>query len=268
MTSRNENDGDSTGIAHRFAEIDTSDLPDFYALDRPLERGLWVLWAVKEKLGAKKLTAEEIAAIITDVKEISIDAQSITQSFHRAGDKLHTYEQEGDTYYAIMKPGKESLVVRAKEGFVQLFYFEPGKKYTSKRTLSKNVLAALTGELRIVDPYCGERTLDILRAVGDETVRILTRLENIGQKRANRFLRELKDFRSEYPKVEVRDYPDKDIHDRYIVSADSLIILGHSIKDLGGKESFAIVLAADSSADVVKALRDSFDARWRKSKPL
>jgi hypothetical protein len=37
----------------------------------------------KEKLGIKRLTAEQIASIIRDVKEISIDAKSITKSFNR-----------------------------------------------------------------------------------------------------------------------------------------------------------------------------------------
>ena len=152
-------------LIEEFSKVDTSDFPDFHSYTRILNRGLWVLWVAKEKLGIKKLTAEQIALIIREVEEINIDAQSITNSFNRAGDKIytyHTYREMEEVYFEIMKPGKDHLMSQAKEGSIEVFYFEPGKKYTPKRLLAKNILAGLTGELRIVDPYCSERTLDCL----------------------------------------------------------------------------------------------------------
>ena len=148
---------------------------------------------------------------------------------------------------------------------VQVFYFEPGKKYTPKRLLTKDILAGLTGEVRIVDPYCSERTLDCLRDIKGGPVKFLTK---IPQKVRERFLRELQDFKSEYPDIEFRDYPNTDLHDRYIISPSSLVILGHSMKDLGGKESFAIVLNEKISRNLIEALSESFDRRWKQSTPL
>jgi hypothetical protein len=268
VASQNGDDPMETGIAERFVEIDTSDFPDFYEWKKPLEMGLWVLWVAKEKLATKKLTAEHIASVIRDVKETSIDGNSITQAFHRAGDKVHTYEENGETYYEIMRPGKERLISRASEGSVGILYFEPGERYTSKRLLSKKVLANLEGELSIVDPYCGQRTLDILKDIKGRRIRFLTRIENIKKKDRSRFLRDVRDLRSECPNVEFRSYPNTDIHDRYIISSKSLVILGHSIKDLGGKESLAIVLSKDSSKNVVEALTESFNRRWSQSSGL
>lgn len=251
-----------------FREVNTSDFPDFYSYKKPLEKGLWILWVAKEKLGTKKLTAEQIASIIRDVKEISTNAESITKSFNRAGDKIHTYRESGKVYFEIMQPGKEHLISQIKEGSIEVFYFEPDKQYTSKSILSKNILDNLKGELRIVDPYCGERTLDILANVKNRAVNFLTKIENLRDKERNRFLRELQDFKSENPNIEFRNYPNTDIHDRYIISSDFLVILGHSIKDLGSKESFAIILNKDTSKNIVEALIENFNRRWNKSNTL
>jgi len=269
-----------TDIARQFKDLDTSDFPDFYSYTRILDKGLWVLWVAKEKLGIKKLTANDISTVMREVKEVGILPSVIAQSLRRAGHKIYVHHEEGLTLYEIMKPGKDHLRTVAGEALVgepaavgavagkdevQVIYFEPGKKYTPKRLLAKNILAGLTGELRIVDPYCSERTLDCLRDIKGRPVKFLTKLP---QKARERFLRELQDFKSEYPAMEFRDYPNTDLHDRYIISPSSLVILGHSIKDLGGKESFAIVLNEETSRNVVEALSQSFDRRWKQSTTL
>ncbi len=254
-----------TEVVRQFRAVDTSDFPDFRSYRRILEMGLWVLLVAKEKLEMRKLTAVQVASIIRDVEEVSIEATTIAQSFKRAGRKIHVYLEGGEVLYEIMREGKEHLLSLIKEGTVEVFYFEPGEKYSSKRLLTTKILSSLDGELRIVDPYCSERTLDCLREIKGGPVKFLTKLP---QKARERFLRELQDFKSEYPAMELRDYPNTDLHDRYIISPSSLVILGHSIKDLGGKESFAIVLNRDTSRNVVEALSESFDRRWKQSNLL
>lgn len=253
-------------IPKKFESVDTSDFPDFYTYKSPLERGLWVLWVMKEKLGIRKLNAEQIASVIRDVKEISINAKSVIYAFNRAGDKVHAYHEDGSTYFEIMKPGKDYLLSQVKRGSVELFYFEPGRCFTSKRILSKNILNNLKSELKILDPYCNERTLDVLKDVGDREVKVLTRVENLRDKERDRFLREIKDFKSENKNIEFRSYPNTDIHDRYVISPEFIAILGHSIKDLGSKESFAILLNKNTSKNIIEALNENFDRRWKQSK--
>ncbi len=252
-------------LTKRFKEVDTSDFPSFNIYITPLERGLWVLWVAKDKLKIKMLTAEQIALIIIDVKEISINAESITRTFNRAGDKIHTYHKNEEVYYEIMKPGKEHLATQLKDESINVYYFKPEKEYTSKKILVKNILSNLKGELKIVDPYCGERTLDILTNVKNYVVKFITRTENLKEKNKNRLLRELKDFKKENPNIEFRNYPNTDIHDRYIISSDNLVILGHSIKDLGTRETFAIILNKDTNNDIFEALVENFNRRWKQS---
>jgi len=259
---------DELDLTTKFSEAETSDLPDFYNYRNPLEMGLWVLWVAKDKIGIKKMTAEQIASIIRDVKEVSIDAKSINCSFTPAKGKVHIYHENGYVYFEIMKAGKNHLLSLIKQGSVEVFYFQPDQKYSTKRTLSKGIMEGLQGKLQIVDPYCSERTLDILRDIKDRTVEFLTRIENLKEKERERFLRELEDFKPECLCIEFRNYPNTDMHDRYIISEKSLVILGHSFKDLGSKESFAIVLDKDRSRNIVEALTENFNRRWKQAAKL
>jgi hypothetical protein len=249
----------------KFSNANVSDFPDFNLFKNPLERGLWVLWIAKEKLNIKKMTAEQIASVILDVKEVSIDAKSINYSFAPAKGKVHIYHENGTVYFEIMKTGKDHLLSLVKQGSVEVLYFQPDQKFSTKRTLSKNILEGLQGKLQIVDPYCSERTLDVLKDLKDREVDFLTRVENLREKERERFLRELQDFKSEFPTIKFRNYPNADIHDRYIISENSLVILGHSVKDLGSKESFAIILDNDSNRNVAEALTENFNRRWKQA---
>ena len=255
-------------IIEKFTKVDTSAYPDFYNFRKPFEMGLWILWVAKDSLQIKRLTAEQIAEIIRDIYEISIDAKSIIYSLNRAGDKIHTYQEGDGIHFEIMRPGKDHLTQQVKEGSIELFYFEPDRRYTSKRILSKNILNSLKGELRIVDPYCSERTLDILTDGKDRDIKLLTKVENLKEKEKNKFLRDLQDFRSEHPKMAFRNYPHSDLHDRYIISSDFLAILGHSIKGLGSKESFSIILNKNMYRNMVEALTENFNRRWKQSAVL
>jgi len=216
----------------------------------------------------KEIKCETAGSVIVGVKEISIDAESISQAFRRARDKIHCSLNNGVAYYEIMKPGKDYLLSRIRAGSTNLIYFEPEKRFTSKRILSRDILNTVVGDLRLVDPYCNERTLDVLKDVRNRKVKLLTRLENLREEDKRRFLRELQDFTSENEDVEFRTYPYTDLHDRYIISEDSLVILGHSIKDLGGKESLAVILKKDVNSNIVDALIESFDRRWKQSSPV
>lgn len=256
-------------IIEDFSKIDASNFPDFHNYKTPLGRGLWILWVVKEKLGIKKLTAEQIVSIIINIMEVSIDDKSIINSFNRAKEKIHVYHESAKSYYEIMKAGKDFLISQIKEGSIKIFYFEPEKKFTCKRILSKNILDNLKDELRIVDPYCSERTLDVLKDIKSNViVKFLTRIENLREKEKKRFLRELKDFKSENSNIKFKNYPRNDIHDRYIISPDFLIILGHSIKSLGSKESFAIVLDKETSRNIFGDLIGNFNRRWGESSDI
>ncbi len=253
-------------LLDKFQKAKINDMPDFSGYSKPLEMGLWVLWVSKEKLNVKMLTAYEIANIILNVMENSINTRTIVNAFNRARNKMvHMHNIGGKTYYEIMKQGKQHLIKEAGRGSIAIYYFEAEKRYYSKNVLANNILTGLTGEIKIVDPYCSERTLDILSKAKVKHVKFLTRIENLSENNQKRFLRDLKDFKTENDNFEFRSYSGADIHDRYIISPDIVVILGHSMKDLGAKESFAVVFDKKTNRNIFDALVENFNRRWKKA---
>ncbi|MFX1504390.1 MAG: hypothetical protein ACFFDH_25750 [Promethearchaeota archaeon] len=255
-------------IINKLKALDFSEFTDFNNLKKPLDKGLWILWVCKEKLGLKKLSASQISLIIKEVKELSIDKRKIVNAFNRAGNKIHKYRDNETISYEIMKPGKDHLMSVPNQGVIEVLYFEAGKKYTSKRQLIKNILSKLKGVLKFVDPYIDIRTLDILRDLKNSEIKVLSKLSNLREPQKSRFLRDLNDFLNENRNFKFRDYNRRDLHDRYIISQESIILIGHSIKDLGAKESFAVVLDKPTNCDIYKVLNSNFDDRWNVSNSI
>ena len=255
-------------ILKQLKGFDLSEFHDFYSLNKTLDKSLWILWVCKEKLDLKKLSSSQISHIIKEVKELSIDKKKISNAFNRAGNRIHTHRDNKILYYEIMKPGKDYLISLSNLKSINLLYFEPEKRFTSKRQLIKNILNNLKGILKFTDPYIDIRTLDILKDLKNSDIRVLSKLTNLKEPQRSRFLRELKDFLKENGNFKFRNYTKKDLHDRYIISQDSIILIGHSIKDLGAKESFAVVLDKETNHDIYKVLDSNFDERWNLSNSI
>jgi len=166
----------------RFKELNEGDLPDFDTCERVLEKALWVLFVAQEKLNEGKLTAEEIASIIVETQEATIDEISITNSLNRASDKVHRYYERDGIHFKIMRKGKEQILSIAKNDVVDALYFEPGKRFSGKRLLKSKIIENMDGDLKILDPYCGARTLDILWGIKGKNIQLLTRLENLRER--------------------------------------------------------------------------------------
>ena len=255
-------------IINQLKALDFSEFVDFSNLNKISDKSLWILWVCKEKLGLKKLNASQISYIFKEVKELSIDKRKITNAFNRLGDKIYTYRDNDILSYEIMQPGKDYLMSVSKQDSINLLYFEPEKKFSSKRQLAKNILSKLKGVLKFVDPYIDIRTLDILKDLKNSDIKVLSKLSNLKEPKKSRFLRELTDFVKEKKNFQFRDYSSKDLHDRYIISQDSIILIGHSIKDLGGKESFAVVMDKATTIDIYEILNSNFDDRWNHSNSI
>jgi hypothetical protein len=125
----------------------------------------------------------------------------------------------------------------------------------------KEIFNDLKGVVRICDPYYGIRTLDALDYIPKRcTIKFLS-VNASGS--ARKLAGAIKDFKKERPNTEFRlAGKDAGLHDRYVVTSSSLIILGHGLKDIGGKESFLIALDKSLVPGLFKDSIKSFDRRW------
>lgn len=149
----------------------------------------------------------------------------------------------------------------------EVFLIEAGKPYTAQITASQ-ILSQLTGTIRVCDPYLGTGTLNHLHPIGNQEIRFLT-LNLDGKESKNGVLEQrLKGFSREFPKVEFRQSANGAFHDRYILTSDELILVGHGLKDLGNKESFIVQLKRVAIGSMIEDLTAAFDAKWSKAEPL
>jgi hypothetical protein len=143
---------------------------------------------------------------------------------------------------------------------------DAGKPRTAHLEVAK-LLQALTGEVRICDPYYGMGSLLRLDELKNSaSVHFLTQRPDNNERAT--LPRAIQEYVRQSPQFEFRRHIGNDLHDRYIVAADELILLGHGLKDIGNKESFVVRLERALVGDTIDLLRDSFDQKWQAATPL
>jgi hypothetical protein len=174
-------------------------------------------------------------------------------------------KEVGETkYIALTTKGLKTVkeLVGEVDG-VKTVLIEAGTHYSGKKLLQQVLAKNIGSFMNICDPYIGTRTLDFLTIIEKNCkVNILTQtIEN-----KNVFERELKDFRKEFPtvEVEVRVYSTNKLHDRFIITDDSVWSVGASLKDLGNKDTIISKLGEE----VKFALLEKFEERWREAQAL
>jgi len=247
-------------------DINKSTLPDYSNCITVLDKALVVLWYSKE-IGEPTLSSKEIVEIALKFFEDSNSMQSVSNALAKAKNKIHIYKNKDGNKFEIMQKGKDYL--KNKYDFskgIDVIMFEPGKRYTARNILLQNIFNELKGELKILDPYCDEKSLSIMLEIKNN-IKFITRLStDIDKKRKMESV--LKDFISEKKNIQIADYQGRDIHDRYIISKDAIIILGHGIQGVGTSESFAIVLKGTYKQQIESALLINFSKRWDESNKL
>ena len=150
-------------------------------------------------------------------------------------------------------------------GPIEFVYVSGGRPYSDRRTI-EDILGQATGEVHICETYLGSNTLDLLRSIPATcTVYVLVGKNTVV---SNTLSREVNTFKKEYPSFEFRHHTQQDLHDRYIVDDRGLVILGHGLKDIGKKESFAIFLEKSLNSDIIRDILRAFFDRWKSAIPI
>ena len=130
------------------------------------------------------------------------------------------------------------------------------------------IISTLKGDLCVVDQFYGNGTFSTLSKFGKERrVRFLSaKLGDEEQKNITNFDINLKKFKSQFKNIKLKKYDEFwELHDRYIIADNALVVVGYGIKDFGNKESFVIFLPIKAVSNFLPVLKKIFEKRWKKS---
>lgn len=236
----------------------------------PLVKSLWALQIVKDNTETNKITAKTISYILEKIKEINLKEKAIAGALNRAGDKIKITKDGNKTYYEIMRSGRDAISVDNIEGSSVLF-FTGSNSWTDPNKNFPKIIEQLKGDLCIVDPFYGSGTFYVLEKFGKKRkIRFLScSLDSQEQNNITKFGIDLTRFRKEFKNIQMKKY-DKgyELHDRYIIADNALVVIGHGIKDLANKESFVAFLPENVVGGFLPILKKGFEDRWKKSNNL
>jgi len=139
-----------------------------------------------------------------------------------------------------------------------------GDTYLANHLL-REIFAGARKEVAVIDPYVDAPLLDLLAPLGEKKlgIRIVTSDNILGASAtAKNAMLAYKAFRTSYSTAEMRTHTGV-LHDRFILwDRKAAVHLGHSIKDLGKKDT-----QVNKIADVAKQLT-LFEDRWKQATPI
>lgn len=248
-----------------FSELDSATKHALADIDSPRMLAFAALNIAETECGVDRLTSEHIVACL-ECAGVAVKRLSVTRSLAAAGGFVSVQREGAESFYKLMTRGKRGIDTVLGGEKMSVVRIDQGQPRTARLELAA-VLQSLSGLVRICDPYYGVRTLDSLDSIPPSTlVRFLTsKTSESGRKLRGA----MKDFKRERPRVEFRQASAAaGLHDRFVASANAILILGHGLKDIGGKESFMIRLDKGLVPDLIKETIASFDSKWKKATPL
>lgn len=227
-----------------------SDSLDVHNLDDLHLKALWALDRLSTS-AKDRFSATEVAHYLVESCHTSTSRQAITYALEKNRAACHK-DKRG---YKLMEPGRRNLSALVSN---RVIVIESNKPFSTKNLILKDLFARLTSPISICDPYIDVHTLDILYKNVDKSIpmKILTR--NIADKPLGIFPRHLADLRREGFQIEIGQYTQSELHDRYLMDDSSFWLSGNSLNHLGNKESFLVLLGEDIRANMLTV----FSNRW------
>ncbi len=246
-------------ILETFEKLDASTKHTLADIPSPRLLAFAALELAENQCGIDRLTSEHIVACL-EAAGVAVKKLSISRALARASGYISSRKEENETSYKLMTKGKREIEQALGGEKMSVVRIEKNQPRTARLKLG-DILRSLSGIVRICDPYYGVRTLDLLDNILVKTkVQFLTSKTN----EAGRKLQgAMKDFKRERPNVEFRlARKDAGLHDRFVITNNLILILGHGLKDIGGKESFIIHLDKFLVPDLIKETIKAFNAKW------
>lgn len=252
-------------LLQTFRELDLRIKNSLANEDSPLKVALAALSIAHDEAKQEYVSLDELHEAL-EAADVAVDRLSLAKGMGRAMNRVTRRKVDGETKYRVALKGRQEVEGVLGGGDLDLVHIDGTKPRTDRRELG-DIFGTLNGTVRVCDPYYGVRSLDSLELVPLKVnVRFLTGRIN---ESATKWAGALKDFKKERPNIELRvaSRP-QDLHDRYVLSSENILIIGHGLKDIGGKESFVIVLPRKLAGDLLSDVQRSFDEKWASATPL
>jgi hypothetical protein len=210
--------------------------------------------AALEVLGADRphgATPTEISDFLHDQCRVAISRQRVAAVLSREKSAVARRRVRSRRHYKIMKAGEVELASIGQTAvFIEL---ETG---LTKIRQVEEIFSSLRGTIRVCDPYVDNRALDFLaQAKLADAIRLLT----VTVVHDSAFRRDFGAFKGEHgDRLEVRISPKRDLHDRYVVHNEGVLLIGTSLNGLGRKQSSVVPMGKDFSDIMLPA----FDRYW------
>ena len=256
----------AASLLEAFQELDAQAKHALAEIASPLLLSLAALDIAEQRVGVQRLTAEHIVACL-EAAGVAVKRNSVSRALARAGSKVSTsVEPSSEIGYRLMTRGRREVEPYLKNSALAVVRIEGGRPHTARQHLAE-LLGGLSGMARICDPYFGLRTLETIDHIPPKTtIRFLTSKTNESMPKTRGAFH---DFSKQRKNTEFRVLPPPhDLHDRYVLTEDSLLLVGHGLKDIGGKESFVIRVEKTFAPDLLESLEQSFDAKWASAAAL
>jgi hypothetical protein len=256
----------ATSLLETFQGLDSHTKLTLADISAPLLLSLAALEIAERNAGVDRLTAEHIVACL-EAAGVAVKRLSVSRALSRAGRKISvTSTTSGEVAYKLMTQGRREVEPLLRNGALSVVRIEAGRPHTARQHLGE-LLAGLTGMVRICDPYFGLRTLETIDHLPLVTsMRFLTSKTNESLPKVQGAFH---DFAKQRKNAEFRVLlPPHDLHDRYVLDSDTLLLVGHGLKDIGGKESFVIRIERSLAPDLLDGILQAFDEKWTKAAVL
>ena len=216
-----------------------------------LEQVLATLWNASQDgdHGAWR-SGVDISRALLDDFGINMHWRTIDSILRKHGTLAKRRKRQRRWEYILLAEGEE-LLGRA-QGSISLV--DPAQSLQATIRLHE-LLGRLVGTVRVCDPYTDAVTLEQLDACDSSLdVKLLTQtVRDSGKLR-----RLVGAARRDFAGFEIRTAPKKNLHDRYVIDDDSMIILGSSLNGFGNKQSFIIPVGADVRMGMLR----QFEQLW------
>lgn len=255
----------SANLLKTFRDLDLQVKNSLANETSPLKLALAALSIAHDQAKQEYVSLDDLHSALESA-DIAVDRLSLARGIGRAGKRVTRRKIQGGIQYRLAHRGRPEAEEVLGGGDIDLVYIDGTKPRTDRRELA-DVFQDLRGIVRVCDPYYGVRSLDSLELVPKRVnVRFLTGRTN---ENTTRWAGALSDFKRERPNVELRQANrPQDLHDRYVLSDDRILIIGHGLKDIGSKESFVIALPRTLAEDLVSDIQRSFDQKWASATPM